>query len=236
MIPDRSWLKSRWQFWTEDREQTPLEETWNTWSAALGLVLFLGAGFWFFQQPELWRNPVLGLGVLAFCVTCWLTHLASTLYHGARPATEEKRWFLLLDHSAILLLIAGSYTPFALILLTETAAWWLVGLEWVLAVTGLALLWWCRPLFQRVSVVFYLTMGWLGIFFAPALVSGVAPLILWLLLAGGLAYTFGVVFFLWKRLQFSHLVWHGFVLAGGVAHFLALGIWMVDRSGGMAAG
>lgn len=221
--------------WMEERQQTPVEESWNTVSAALGLILFLGAGWWFFQQPSFWERPVLAVAVVVFWTTCWMTHLASTLFHGAHPASKQKRWFLLLDHSAILLLIAGSYTPFAIILLGGAAAWSLVGIEWGLALTGLILLWWFRPVFRRVSVGFYLVMGWLGIFFAPALTPGVSSLVLWLLLAGGVLYTFGVFFFLHKRLRFSHLIWHGFVLAGGVAHFLALGLWLTGSDGTWSA-
>jgi hemolysin III len=162
------------------------------------------------------------VGTIVFAVTMVLLYLASTLYH-ALPAGRAKRIFLKLDHGAIYLFIAGSYTPFALGALGGPWGWTLFGLVWSLAAIGVTLKAFDRLSHPWWSTGLYLVMGWLVLIAAVPLVERVPlPGVMWLV-AGGLAYTTGVVFFvLDSRVRYAHAVWHGFVVAGTGCHFFAV--------------
>ena len=132
-----------------------------------------------------------------------------------------------LDHSAIFILIAGTYTPFLLVNLRGPWGWSLFGVIWGLALVGIVL----RIVRGRrstvVSVALYIGMGWAVVAAAQPMLNSVAPGGLWLLLLGGLAYTLGVVFYVWKRLPYHHAIWHVFVLAGSVLHFFAILFYVI---------
>ncbi len=162
------------------------------------------------------------VGATVFAATMVLLYLTSTLYH-ALPAGRAKRVFLKLDHGAIYLFIAGSYTPFALGALGGPWGWTLFGLVWALAVLGVMLKAFDRLSHPWLSTGLYLIMGWLVLIAAVPLLERVpSPGITWLV-AGGLAYTTGVVFFMLdSRLRYAHTVWHGFVVAGTGCHFFAV--------------
>ena len=162
------------------------------------------------------------VGAAVFAATMVLLYLTSTLYH-ALPAGRAKRVFLKLDHGAIYLFIAGSYTPFALGALGGPWGWTLFGLVWSLAALGVALKAFDRLSHPWLSTGLYLVMGWLVLIAAVPLTERVPEPGLSLLVAGGLAYTAGVVFFLLdSRLRYAHAVWHGFVVAGTGCHFFAV--------------
>jgi hemolysin III len=167
-------------------------------------------------------NSASFVGAIVFAATMVLLYLASTLYH-AMPEGRAKRVFCKLDHGAIFLFIAGTYTPFALGALSGVWGWSLFGAIWSLAATGIALKAFDRLSHPWLSTGLYLTMGWLVVIAAVPLIDRVAmPGVLWLL-AGGLAYTVGVIFFvLDSRIRYSHAVWHGFVALGTVCHFVAV--------------
>ena len=168
------------------------------------------------------RHPAAVVGAAVFGATMVLLYVCSTLYH-ALPQGRGKRVFLVLDHSAIYLFIAGSYTPFALGALSGPWGWSLFGVVWALAAAGVAL-----KAFQRLSQPWlstglYLAMGWLVLVAAVPLMERMPEAGLWWLLAGGLAYTVGVVFFvLDQRMRYAHAVWHGFVAAGTGLHVVAV--------------
>ena len=157
-----------------------------------------------------------------FAATMVLLYLTSTLYH-ALPNNRAKRIFRILDHSAIYLLIAGTYTPFTLGVLRGTWGWTLLGIVWGLAFVGVALK--ATGGLQRypaLSTGVYLAMGWLILIAVkPLLLSAPAWGLFWLL-SGGLAYTAGVAFFAARRLPYGHFVWHLFVVAGTTCHFIAV--------------
>ena len=163
---------------------------------------------------------IVGAGV--FGATMVLLYLASTLYH-ALPAGRAKRVFMKLDHGAIFLFIAGSYTPFTLGALGGPWGWTLFGLVWAIAAVGIALKGVDRLSRPWLSTGLYLVMGWLVVIAAVPLIEHVPlPGLAWLA-AGGLAYTAGVVFFaLDSRLRYAHAAWHGFVVAGTSCHFFAV--------------
>ncbi|HEV8581424.1 MAG TPA: hemolysin III family protein [Thermoanaerobaculia bacterium] len=159
-------------------------------------------------------------------VTLILLYLASTLYHSI-PFPRAKRVLRVLDHSAIYLLIAGTYTPFTLISLRGGWGWTLFGLVWGMAVLGIVLKVAAMGRFRWLSMVLYLGMGWLVLIALEPLVRAVSPDGVRLLFFGGLCYTFGTVFYGWRRLPYHHAVWHAFVLAGSVLHFFAILLYVV---------
>lgn len=161
------------------------------------------------------------IGGSIFGATLLLLYCASTLYH-ALPSPRAKRVFRVLDHAAIYLLIAGTYTPFALGVLRGGWGWSLLGAVWGLAAIGIVVkaLWGFRA--ARLSTAVYLLMGWLIVIAMQPLVARIGLSGLAWLLAGGVCYSAGVVFFAWERLRYGHMVWHLFVLAGSVLHFIAV--------------
>jgi hemolysin III len=169
------------------------------------------------------RDPWLVAGSAIFGATLVMLYVASTLYH-ALSHSRAKRVFRVLDHSAIYLLIAGTYTPFALGALRGPWGWTLFGTVWVLAALGVIAKATLGFRYPRLSATVYVVMGWLAILaFRPLLTQiGVAGMI-WLG-AGGLCYTAGVIFFAWERLRYGHMVWHLFVAAGSICHFFAV-LW-----------
>jgi hemolysin III len=161
-------------------------------------------------------------GASVFAATMFLLYATSTIYH-ALPPSRAKRVFLRLDFGAIYLFIAGSYTPFAVGVLAGAWGWTLFGLEWGLAAAGVALRAFTRFERATVSTGLYLVMGWLALIAAVPLVERVPIPGIALLVAGGLAYTIGVVFFvLDSRLRYAHAIWHVFVIAGTCCHFFAV--------------
>ncbi len=163
-------------------------------------------------------------GALVFGVALVLGYLASTLYHSL-PQPGARHFFKILDHCAIYLLIAGTYTPFTLVTLRGHGGWALFGVIWGIALLGIALeaFWAYRP--RWLSAAVYLAMGWMAVLSAKPLLANLARNGLWLLLAGGLAYTVGTAFYVQRR-RYMHAVWHLFVLAGSACHFLAV-LWFV---------
>jgi hemolysin III len=164
-----------------------------------------------------------------FGVTLLLLYTASTLYHTRRGA-RAKLIFENLDHAAIFLLIAGTYTPFLLTALRGPWGWSLFGIVWGLCGAGAVLQLFFGPRYRLGSTLAYLFVGWLIVVALKPLIAGVPPGGLWLLLAGGLCYTIGVIFFLWHRLRYHHAVWHTFVLGGSTCHFLSVLLFLLPRA------
>ena len=162
------------------------------------------------------------VGAAIFGATMVLLYLASTLYH-ALPPGRAKRVFKVLDHSAIFLLIAGTYTPFTLGVLHGAWGWSLFGVVWGVAVTGIVLKSVFGTRYPALSIGLYLAAGWLVVIAAGPLIRELPWAGLMWLVAGGLAYTVGVVFFaIDARVRYAHLVWHLFVVAGTACHFVAV--------------
>jgi hemolysin III len=161
------------------------------------------------------------VGVSIFASTMLLLYATSTLYH-LLPRNKAKEVFHILDHSAIFLLIAGSYTPFTLGVLRGAWGWTLFGLVWGIALVGVALKAIGGVKYQRLSLVLYLAMGWLVMIAVKPLWLNMSRWGLFWLLAGGLAYTAGVGFYAAKRIRYAHFVWHLFVMAGTACHFVAI--------------
>lgn len=204
-----------------ERAQTLGEEIANSVSHGLTLVAALVATpiLLVAVSPQSAANIV---GAAVFAATMVLLYFTSTLYH-ALPQGRAKQVFMKLDHGAIYLFIAGSYTPFALGVMGGAWGWTLFGLVWAMAAIGITLKAFDRLSHPWLSTGLYLAMGWLVLIAAVPLVERVPSAGLTLLVAGGVAYTVGVVFFMLdSRLRYAHAVWHAFVAAGTALHYFAV--------------
>ncbi len=150
----------------------------------------------------------------------------STLYHVMQKP-RLKKVFRALDHSSIFLLIAGTYTPFTLVNLHGPWGWTLFGLVWGFALFGIIIETVTGQRFKKISLGLYIGMGWLILIAVVPLIENVEPGGLGLLLAGGLSYTLGVAFYVWKSLFLNHAIWHLFVLAGSIFHFFAVFLYVI---------
>lgn len=204
-----------------ERRQSLGEEIANSVSHGVGLLAAVVAAP-FLIVAAVWRGGAAGIvGASIFAATVLVLYATSTLYH-ALPEGRAKRVFRILDHGAIFLLIAGTYTPFTLGVLRGAWGWTLFGLVWGLAFAGVAAKAAGGVRYPVLSTGLYLAMGWLVLIAVKPLWDRVPMWGLFWLLAGGLAYTVGVAFFAAKRVRYGHFVWHLFVLVGTVCHFIAV--------------
>jgi hemolysin III len=167
------------------------------------------------------RDPWRIVSCAVYGTTLVLLYATSTLYHSL-SRTRARRVFRVLDHSAIFLLIAGTYTPFTLVNLRGPWGWALLGIVWGLAILGIT----SKSVFGTrwpiLSTVIYIVMGWTALVAVKPLLANIPPAGIGWIVAGGIAYTAGVAFFAWEKLRYSHAIWHVFVLAGSVFHFVAV--------------
>ncbi|OQX37792.1 MAG: hemolysin III family protein [Oceanospirillales bacterium LUC14_002_19_P2] len=197
------------------------EEIANSLSHGLGMVFGIVALVLLVNEAVALDDTVRVTSFSIYGASMILLFLASTLYH-AIPAPGAKRRLKLFDHCAIYLLIAGTYTPFLLVTLEGTFGTVLMAIVWSLAGLGLAFKLVFGHRYRKLSLLTYLGMGWLSLVAIGELVERLPAGGIWLLASGGLVYSLGVVFYVWKRLPFNHAIWHLFVLGGCVCHFLAI--------------
>ena len=208
---------------TGERRLTIGEEIANTLSHGAGLGLAIAGTPILIIAAVRYGTAWNTVGVSVFAGSMITLYLASTLYH-ALTHDRAKRFFRVLDHSAIFILIAGTYTPFTLGVLRGPWGWTLFGLIWGLALIGLIKKAVFGPRFIWLSVTLYLVMGWLVVIAGPQVWQRVPLMGMVWLLAGGVAYTGGVFFFAAHRVRYTHFAWHLFVIAGTACHFCAV-LW-----------
>ncbi|MEX0770649.1 MAG: hemolysin III family protein [Balneolaceae bacterium] len=205
----------------ENRKQTLGEEIANSISHGAGFIgAVMAAPFLIFyaaQHGDAWTVA----GVSVFISTAMALYLSSAVYHAVKAA-PVKKLFRIIDHAAIFLLIAGTYTPFTLGILRGVWGWTLFGLIWSIALAGIIFKVVVGARYPKISTALYLLMGWLAViavkpFWEAIPVEG----LLWIA-AGGLAYTLGVIFYALPQLRYAHFIWHLFVLAGTASHFIAV--------------
>ena len=198
-----------------------LEEIANAITHGIGLLLSI-AGFVVLLVLAALRGTawhIVACSIYGATLIC--LYAASTLYHAV-ISPRVKRALRIFDHSAIYLLISGTYTPFLLVSLRGPWGWSLFGVIWGLALAGVLFKFWFVERFAILSTVVYIAMGWLVVIAAKPVITHLSlSAIIWLL-AGGLAYTGGVIFFAAKRIPYSHAIWHLFVLAGSICHYFAV--------------
>ena len=208
-----------------DEQFSAAEELAHSLTHGAGLLLGIAALVLMVVFAAQRGSAIHVVSCTVYGVTLVVMYTSSTLYH-ALPSGRGKRVFGILDHAAIFLLIAGTYTPFALVTLAGGWGWSLFAVIWALAIGGIVLEAVSRGRVRRVQLLLYLVMGWGIVGASGPLLKELAPAGLVLLLAGGLAYTLGVVFFVWRR-PFHHAVWHIFVLGGSICHFFAVFLYVI---------
>ncbi len=202
------------------------EEIANSLSHGIGVLFGLSATVMLLNKATLynaddqtkWSFIIYGLSII-------LLYLASTLYH-AIPFEKAKRTLKTLDHSAIFLLIAGTYTPFLMVSLRTELSMILMSVIWLMALCGIALKIFFVYRFKKLSVAVYLVMGWLSLIAIYQLSQSIAMAGVWLLVAGGVVYSAGVFFYVKRDIPYNHAIWHLFVLAGTVLHFLSIYLYV----------
>ena len=181
------------------------------------IVLLVMAG----TKGDIWR-------IVSFSIygtTLVFLYLMSTIYHGSSN-TRIKKVFQILDYSAIYLLIAGSYTPLTLISLRGPWGWTLFGLVWGIALTGIMLQIFFFKRMNIISMVLYIIMGWLILIAIKPLIETIPRGMLLWIIAGGISYSLGIIFYLSKKIPYHHTIWHLFVLGGSVTHYLAILLYL----------
>ena len=206
-------------------QYTVAEELAHAVTHGAGVILSIGGLSWMLYlsigTADPWRiiaSTVYGFSLISL-------FLASTLYHSLHRS-PNRHLFKLLDHCAIYLLIAGTYTPFLLVAMRTDTGWWLFGAVWALATAGILTKLWFRHRYPRISLLSYLVMGWLVVLAGPQVAAAIGDSGMAWLMAGGACYTIGAGFYAAKKMVYSHAIWHVLVLAGGVCHFLAI-VWYV---------
>jgi len=211
------------------RRYTLGEEVAHAVTHGLGAALAICALVLLAVRAARYGPAVHVVACATFGATLIFMYLASTIYHSV-PPSAAKTALRTIDHVAIYLLIAGTYTPFTLITLHGAWGWSLFGVIWGLAVAGVVFKLFFTGRFEILSLAIYLAMGWCAVVALGQLLRTLETGGLWLLFAGGLCYTGGVAFYVWKRLKYGHAVWHGFVLAGSILHFFAVWIYVLPSS------
>jgi hemolysin III len=208
---------------------TPGEELAHALTHGLGLVASLVGLVLLVIFASMRGDAYQIVSFAVFGLTLLLLYSASTFYHSAK-APKLKRLLHKLDHAAIFLLIAGTYTPFMLVSLRGPWGWTMLGIVWGLCTAGAVFQLFLAGRFRVATTVAYIFLGWLVLVAAKPLLATVPAGGLWLLLAGGLCYTVGTIFYLWTRLRYGHAVWHTFVLGGSTCHFLAVFLFLLPSA------
>jgi hemolysin III len=215
-------------------EYSVAEEVLHAASHGIGVLLSVAGLSWMLYVSLGTGDPWRIVASIIYGASLISLFLASTLYH-AWPLSPRKHLLKLLDHCAIYLLIAGTYTPFVLVAMRTGTGWWLFGAIWALATAGILTKLWLRNRYPKLSLVSYLVMGWLVVVAAPQVADAIGTTAMIWLVAGGISYTVGAVFYMATRLPFNHAVWHIFVVAGSVCHFLAIVLYVLPEGQAVAA-
>lgn len=206
----------------QDRDQTRSEELANSISHGIGLLTALVAAPFMILHTIQGGDTETVVGSSIFVVTIIFLYLTSTIYH-ALPIGYAKRLFRVIEHSAIFLLIAGTYTPFMLTVLHGALGLTLLSLIWCIAISGITLKFFYRMAYPVASTILYVFMGWLVLIAIKPLYDSMPTIGLLWIVAGGIAYTIGVAFYVAdSQLRYGHFIWHLFVIAGTTCHYIAV--------------
>ena len=207
-------------------EYDPLEEKLNIWTHAFGLALaIVGSAFLLskaIESANFWQI----VSSIVFSVAMMILYLASTLYHASSKEITRK-YLQVFDHASIYLLIAGTYTPFTLVTLHGPVGWLVFSVTWVMAISGIVLKLFYTGKFNLLSTIMYVIMGWNIVFAIVPLIEGLTIEGFYWLLAGGIIYSLGAVFFMFDKIKYTHAIFHLFVLLGTVCHFLAVYLYVL---------
>lgn len=199
----------------------PAEELMNVITHASGLALSVVGLFLLILKALKFDSGKMLLSFIIFGASLILLYAASTLYHSTRNL-RKRFTFKIFDHIAIFILIAGTYTPFALVTLEGRTGWIILGVVWAIALFGTLLKLFFTGRFKILSTFLYVAMGWVIIFAIKPLNENLSAEGLWWLMGGGLAYTLGAILYSISRIKFNHAIFHFFVLLGSYCHFIAI--------------
>ena len=185
--------------------------------AILGFIMLIIRASWYNNIPALISYIIFSLGLMVL-------YTMSSIYHGLKPS-KAKNVFEILDHSSIYFLIAASYTPFLVLGLKSNLGITLLVIQWIICIIGITFKAFFTGKFKGISTIVYLIMGWMIVFSWNELIAKISPISLGFLIAGGLLYSLGTVFYMWKICKFNHMIWHIFVILGSIAHYIA--VWFL---------
>lgn len=207
----------------------PAEELANRLTHGIGAVLSVAGLVLMVVYSALYGDAWIVTSTAIYGASLVILYTASTLYHTFK-SDRMRRFFQKLDHSAIYVLIAGTYTPFTLGPLRGGWGWTLFGIVWGFAVVGVVLKLFFAGKADVLSTIAYLVMGWIVVIAIKPLVATLPREALWWLIGGGLSYSLGTIFYLWEKLPFNHAVWHLWVLGGSVCHWIAIFGYLVPSA------
>lgn len=185
--------------------------------AILGFIMLIIKASWYNNVSALISYIIFSLGLMVL-------YTMSSIYHGLKPSTA-KNVFEILDHSSIYFLIAASYTPFLVLGLKSNLGITLLVIQWIICALGITFKAFFTGKFKGISTIVYLIMGWMIVFSWNELVAKISPISLGFLIAGGILYSLGTIFYMWKVCKFNHMIWHIFVILGSIAHYIA--VWFL---------
>lgn len=203
------------------KHYSPLEERLNISSHAIGFFLSIAALALLSTHASLNGNAWHIVSFSIFGASLVILFAASTIYHSVRNPELRAR-MRVVDHAAIYVLIAGTYTPFTLVTLNGVSGWVIFGASWGMAITGIILKLFFTGRFDLVSTLMYVFMGWIIVFDLGSLIDKSSPDGLFWLVAGGVAYTLGAILYSIKKIKFNHAIFHVFVLLGAFCHFVSV--------------
>ncbi|WP_263832507.1 PAQR family membrane homeostasis protein TrhA [Sulfurospirillum oryzae] len=205
----------------ETHSYSLMEEIWHSITHGIGLLLSVSALTLLTVFAGQSGDGAKIASALVFGLSLMVMYGTSTLYHAIR-IPEIKSILRQADHCAIYILIAGTYTPICLLGIKGAFGWTLFGIAWAIASIGMSLKLFYPERFGRLSLALYALMGWMVVVAVKPMLANLDTLLLSLLVAGGLVYTIGILFYVWKRLYLNHVIWHFFVLGGSICHFFAV--------------
>ncbi|MEN3042350.1 MAG: hemolysin III family protein [Fervidobacterium sp.] len=197
------------------------EEIANSVTHGIGAILGIAGLVVLIVFGGLSKDPLKIISFAIYGASLIIMYLASTLYHSIQHKATKKI-LEIIDHSAIYLLIAGTYTPFTLIALKGKIGWIIFTIVWGLSIVGVVLKVFFVKKFMILSTIVYIALGWFIVFAFKPLVNSVSELTIWLLVLGGFSYTLGAIFYILRKLRYGHMIWHLFVLFGSILHFFAV--------------
>lgn len=201
------------------------EEIANAITHGIGVLLAIAALVLLVVFSSIYGNATAVVSFTVYGSTLVMLYLMSTIYHSL-PRGKAKDVFEILDHSSIFLLIAGTYTPFALVTLKGAKGWTVFGIVWGLALAGMVMKVFLVKKFVILSTLTYILMGWMAIFILKDIMASVPLNGVILLVLGGVAYTVGTFFYIWRKMPYHHAIWHLFVVAGSLFHFFTILIYV----------
>lgn len=210
----------------EPKYYSPEEERLNIISHGIGFLLSIVALFLLIQRALEFDSTAYLVSFSVFGASMILLYAASTLYHSAKDHQRRAR-LNILDHASIYILIAGTYTPFAVISLPSLVGNIILWTVWLIALAGIILKFFFTGKYQLLSTIMYVAMGWIIVFAGNSMLENLSTEGLWWLGAGGVSYTIGAILFMLKKIPFNHAIFHVFVLMGTFSHFISIYLYVV---------